>query len=148
MRFADEFCIKSSLSRGRHQEKRLRFCIRYFSKWKEINARMTFLQVRTSLHVEIWQFLSILFYFLDQIVNCALFPPGPCLHLPQGTLRVLGKQNSLFPLGLITKCLVTLESPLLASNTEHQVFWEHDWLGIQKLHYLVLCLVPVAKYDG
>ena len=39
-------------------------------------------------------FICVLFYFE--------------LGVPRGTLRVSGKQNSLFPLGPVIKCLISL----------------------------------------
>ena len=36
--------------------------------------------------------------------STSMFPSAS----PRGTLRVLGKQNSLFPLGPVIKCLMTL----------------------------------------
>ena len=78
-------------------------------------------QICTPADVKQIIFICVLFYFeLEGITKHLMTGPSgnsefcfPSTSMfpsasPRGTLRVLGKQNSLFPLGPVIKCLMTL----------------------------------------
>ena len=68
-------------------------------------------------------------------LSTSMFPSAP----PRGTLRVSGKQNSLFPLGPVIKCLLILNCPRTLAITclSHQ--------GQNSVHRTTFKVLPSRK---